>query len=136
MPFVVDASLTMSWCFEDEVDPRAERALDLLRRERAHVPAIWVLEVANVLLVGERRGRLTDAQGTQFLDLLSSLPIEVEPLDRLRTWNSVVALAKRHSLSAYDAAYLELAARLGLSLAAADGKLRAVAPAAGVVLLD
>ena len=54
MPFVVDASLTMSWCFEDEMDPRGERALDLLRRDRAHVPAIWVLEVANVRLVGAR----------------------------------------------------------------------------------
>ncbi len=89
-----------------------------------------------MLLVGERRGRLTDAQGTQFLDLLSSLPIEVEPLDPPRTWNSVVAMAKRHSLSAYDAAYLELAARLGLPLAAADDKLRTAAPVAGVVLLD
>ncbi len=64
MPFVIDASLTMSWCFEDEEDPHAERALDLLRRDRAHVPAIWVLAVAKVP-GGERRGRLTDAEGIQ-----------------------------------------------------------------------
>ncbi len=64
-----------------------------------------------MLLVGKRRGRVTDAQSARFLDLLSSLPIEVEPLDPLRTWNGMMALAKRHSISAYDAAYLELAAR-------------------------
>jgi predicted nucleic acid-binding protein len=136
MAFVIDASLTLAWCFEDEADARADRALDLLRHDRAHVPAIWVLEVMNVLLLGERRGRLTGAQSGRFIELLTLLPIDVEPLDTTRCWGAVLSLARLHNLSAYDAAYLELAARLGLPLAAADNRLRTAALAAGVAVLD
>jgi predicted nucleic acid-binding protein len=136
MGFVIDASLTLAWCFEDEADARADRALDLLRQDRAHVPAIWVLEVGNVLLVAERRGRLTGAQSGRFIELLTLLPIHVEPLDTTRCWGAVSSLARLYNLSAYEAAYLELAARLGLPLAAADNRLRTAALAAGVPVLD
>lgn len=136
MAFVVDASMTTAWCFEDQMDGSAERALDLLRRDRAHVPGIWPLEVANVLAVGERRGRLTPAQSARFAELLLSLPIHVEPLDVARTWSTLLDLARRHALSAYDAAYLELAARLGVPLACSDDRLRRAAQTAGVTVLE
>ena len=136
MPFVVDASLTLAWCFEDEAGPVADRALQRLERDRAYVPAIWVPEVANVLLVSERRGRLTEAQSARFTSLLADLAIEVEAVDAGRCWGTVLALARRHALSAYDASYLELASRRGLPLATADARLRTAAIAAGVPMLD
>ena len=136
MGFVVDPSVTMAWCFEDEVDARAERALDRLRTERACVPAVWPLEVANVLIVGERRGRLTAAQSTGFLTLLRSLPITVDTAPPESVSEAVMDVARSHQLSSYDASYLELARRLALPLVAADGRLRNAAGMAGVVLLE
>lgn len=132
MPIVVDASVTMAWCFEDEATAETESVLDRLRDEEAAVPALWQLEVTNVLLVAERRGRVTEAQSTRFLDLLSQLPIQV---DMSRTdMKAIQATGRRHQLSAYDAAYLLLAERIGAPLATLDGKLIAAAQAAGVVL--
>lgn len=136
MGFVVDASVTMAWCFEDEVDTRAERALDRMRTERAFVPVVWPLEVANVLIVGERRGRLTAAQSTGFLTLLRSLPITVDTVPAENVWEALMDLARSHQLSSYDASYLELARRLALPLVTGDGRLRNAAGMAGVVLLE
>ncbi len=76
--FVIDASVAMTWCFEDEASRESDAVLDMLRDEDAVVPAIWPLEVANVLLVAERRGRLSEAKANRFLELLSQLPIDVE----------------------------------------------------------
>ena len=131
--FVVDASVTMAWCFADEATPATESVLDLFSADEAVVPAIWSLEVANVLLVAERRGRLSEAQASRFLDLLQQLPIEVDaaPLDLA----AVVAAGRRHELSAYDASYLVLAERTGAALATLDRKLAEAAGRAGVRLL-
>lgn len=133
MPIVVDTSVTMAWCFEDEATDRTDAVLDQLRREEAAVPALWQLEVANVLLVAERRGRITEAQAARFLDLLARLPIRVD-ISQTDT-SAVLAAGRRHDLSAYDAAYLVLAERLAAPLATLDDRLMVACRAAGVRLL-
>lgn len=135
MALVIDASVALSWCFEDEVGPYAEAVLDRLAETTALVPAIWPLEVTNALVVGERRGRLTEAQSARFAHLLGALPIEVENVDLAITFGSILATARAHGLSSYDAAYLELAARQGLPLATVDEGLRQAAAVAGVALV-
>jgi predicted nucleic acid-binding protein len=134
--FVVDNSVVMAWCFEDETSPYTERVLDQLRGTQALVPAIWPLEVANVLLIAERRDRLNEAQTAHFAQLLQALPIMVEEADLGRTLGPVLAIGRAHRLSAYDAAYLELAARQGFSLATQDSRLRKAAGNAGVALIQ
>jgi predicted nucleic acid-binding protein len=131
--FVIDASVAMAWCFEDEATPATDSVLDLLGNDHVVVPAIWPLEVANVLLVAERRGRLTEAQASRFLELLAQLPINVDtsPTDMA----GIVATGRRHTLSSYDAAYLHLAERLGATLATLDKPLAKAARKAGVQLL-
>lgn len=129
---VLDCSIAMAWAFEDEADETADAVLDELRSMRAAVPAVWPLEVANVLATAERRGRLKIAESAHFLALLAGLPIVVEQSSFERVTSSVLELARRHRLSAYDAAYLELAARRGASLATNDRTLTAAAAAAGV----
>lgn len=131
MVFVIDTSITMAWCFEDEVSDVADAALDALRDDEAAVPCIWPLEVANVLLIAERRGRLTEAQSARFLELLGALPIQ---LDHSVTMGEVFAKALRHGLTAYDASYLVLAERLGGPLATIDERLAVAATHAGVQL--
>jgi predicted nucleic acid-binding protein len=96
------------------------------------VPALWPLEVANALLVGEHRKRITEAKVAQFLALLQILPITVDDETALRAWQDTLHLARLHDLTVYDAAYLELTVRLGLPLASLDDKLKAAAAAAGV----
>ena len=101
---------------------------------QAHVPGLWPLEVANALLVGERRGRTTAADAAHFLAILSAFPITVDDETVARAWADTMHLARAHNLSAYDAAYLELAMRRGLPLATLDDKLKAAAVAVGVPL--
>lgn len=133
MSFVLDASCALAWCFEDEQSPVSERALDLLGSEPALVPSLWPHEIANVLVVAERRGRVSEAVASRFADLLGRLPITVDPdpADVLR----LADVARRRELSAYDAAYLALAGRHGLPLATLDDRLAEAARASGVELL-
>lgn len=130
--FVLDGSVTIVWAFEDETDPYAEAVADSLEDVPAIVPALWRLEVANALLVGERRSRITEAKVAQFLTLLKCLPISVDDETALRAWPDTLSLARLHDLTVYDAAYLELAVRLGLPLASLDTQLKEAAAAAGV----
>lgn len=133
MPIVLDTSVTMAWCFDDEASDQTDRVLDHLRREEAVVPTLWQLEVANVLLVAERRKRISEAQATRFLDLLMQLPIRVDaaPLET----GAIIAAGRRHGLSAYDASYLVLAERLDAPLATCDQELATACRNAGVRLL-
>jgi predicted nucleic acid-binding protein len=133
MPFVLDASVAIAWCFEDETNPDTEAVLDRLTDDPAVVPSLWEYEVANVVLIAERRGRLTEFQATRFVELLGRLPINVDLAPPEIT--AVLAVGRRHALSAYDAAYLVLAERDGIPLATQDERLRAAANAAGVPLL-
>ena len=132
--FVLDNSITMSWCFPEEQDPYALEVLKALPKALAVVPTIWPLEVSNILLVGERRSRITQSDSATFLGILGSLPITVEAETTDHAFGSMLSLARAQSLSSYDAAYLELAMRRGLPLAALDGKLKTAAVAVGVPL--
>ena len=117
----------MAWCFEDEVNPYAERVLDELKRDdrEAVVPSLWTLEVVNVLLVAERKKRLSPAQSRHFLALLALLPVTIEEESFYVRAPEVLALGRACDLYAYDASYLELAERRGLAIATDDKKLRA-----------
>jgi predicted nucleic acid-binding protein len=133
MPFVVDSSVTLAWCFEDEATPQTEAILDRLIEDTAIVPALWELEVSNVLLAGEHRSRLTEAQSARFVALLGQLPIHVDSASV--EMGAVLAAGRRHALTANDAAYLVLAEREGVTLATLDAKLRHAAKAAGVAVI-
>lgn len=121
--FVVDNSVVMSWCFEDEGNSYAEAVLESLESGEAFVPAIWPLEVGNVLLAAERKKRLSQAAVVRFLMLLGGLPISVEQETPERMLKEIVSLARQHRLSTYDASYLDLAMRLDLPLATLDASL-------------
>jgi predicted nucleic acid-binding protein len=133
---VIDCSVTMAWCFEDECDAYADSTLGALASAEARVPCVWSLEVANVLLVAERRDRIAPADSARFVQLLEELPIVVEHDDRRRTHGPVLDLARRTGLSVYDASYLDLAIRLGVPLATRDHELRQAASANRVQLFD
>ncbi|MBE0467150.1 MAG: type II toxin-antitoxin system VapC family toxin [Candidatus Desulforudis sp.] len=133
--FVVDCSVVMAWCFEDEADEYADSVLYLLRETEAVVPGIWLLEVANVLLVGERKHRLTKADSARFIKLLRELPIVVDQETPDYVFTEVLSTGRLYGLSAYDAAYLELAMREGTALATRDSVLRQAALQSGVKLV-
>lgn len=125
----------MAWCFDDEANKDSDESLKRLREGSAIVPAIWSLEVINVLRVGERKKRITASQANTFIGLLNALPIEVDTsLDELPN-KRIMDIARKYSISAYDAAYLELALRKGFPLASFDKLLCDSARKAGVAIL-
>ena len=130
---VIDCSVSISWCLHDSPDPYAERVLDALPTiETVLVPALWRLEVVNVLLSAGRRGRTTRALALRFLEDLQSLPIRVESSEEASSMEALLRLASERGLTAYDAAYLDCAARKGFALATLDEKLKQACIAAGV----
>jgi predicted nucleic acid-binding protein len=131
---VIDASVALAWCFEDEASPETDNIAEQIRDHGAHVPSLWHLEVANVLLQAEKRGRITSADAVLRLELIGSLPIVTDMDTANRAWREIVTLARSHKLTTYDAAYLELAARRGLPLASRDADLVAAARTMGVKL--
>ena len=124
------------WGFEDGADAYATAILERMPELQAHVPPLWPLEVANALLVGERRRRITPAETARFLAILATFPITVDDETVAHAWLDTMHLAHAQNLSSYDAAYLELALRGGLPLAALDGKLKTAAQAVGVPLFE
>lgn len=133
--FVLDVSVTMAWCFADESSDDTWRLLDRLGDDAALVPGIWAAEVPNVLLVAERRKRLTRAQSRAFVARLLTLPIIVEDAAPSRLLNDVLTLARDTALASYDALYLDLAIRRDLPLATSDRALRLAARKSRVALL-
>jgi predicted nucleic acid-binding protein len=133
MPFILDASVTVSWAFPDEFHPVAARAEEILGAsgESAIVPGLWWYEVRNALLVSEKRGRTTPDRTSIFLSSLASLPIVIAPRPEP---DSLLDLARTHGLSAYDAAYLALAIREHVPLASLDMRLMAAARASNIPL--
>ena len=117
MAFVIDASIALAWCFEDEASPMADRVLNRLEDEEGVAPSIWPLEVANGLRSAERRGRIDEREVPGVVRLLTTLPIEVVPISLDQALGDVLSLARAAGLSTYDAAYLDLAMRRGLPLA-------------------
>ncbi len=131
---VIDASVSAAWCFDDE---DTEYARDVLRRAQDtsfHVPAIWPVEMVNVLLVNERRKRITPTETAQAVALFRELAIQVDRAGSLQPFDTTLVLARAHGLTSYDASYLELAAREGLPLATLDARMRSAASAAGIEL--
>jgi predicted nucleic acid-binding protein len=132
---VLDASLALSWYFEDARTPAADALLDLVADHGATVPGLWRLEIANGLQTALQRKRIDKDFRDRAIAQLARLPITVD-LDTDRyAWTTTLNLADRFALTPYDAAYLELAQRLTLPLATRDEPLRAAATALGVGLL-
>jgi len=129
---VIDASLALAWCFKDELTEPATRLLEELRSGAAAVPLLWPIEVANVLAIAERRKRITLAESAQLIALLETLEIDVDGETSALAFTRILDLAREQRLSAYDAAYLELAMRLGVPLASKDGDLCDAAERVGV----
>jgi predicted nucleic acid-binding protein len=130
--FVVDNSIVMSWCFKDETNEYVDTVLERLSEATVFVPSIWPLEVVNVLLVAERKKRLTKADSVRFITLLSQLPIIVEHERPERVMTDLLALARVNNLSSYDASYLDLSMRKGLPIATLDTRLIKAAKMANV----
>jgi len=134
--FVVDASVTLAWCFEDEKIPGTEGLLERLQQgDRIIVPAHWPTEVANALLMGVRRKRIKPEQPPLLWDELARLPIDTEPALTAVQAKEVLVLGEKHGLTVYDLAYLELARRSQFPLGTLDADLRKAAQAEGVELL-
>ncbi len=132
MSFVLDASVTLAWAFEDEGGFYPEAVLDTLLVGEAVAPSLWALEVSNGLLTAQRRGRLGAAEASRFSRLLLSLPVVVEPVDWRRVFEVAHAIGHRRELTTYDAEYLELATRFGVPLATLDPGLRSAAESEGI----
>ena len=135
MSLVLDSSVALSWCFEDELTPATRAVLEQVTREGAAAPSLWPLEVLNVLAAAERRQRLTAAQRHTMAERLRELPVKLDTQTASQAWSGTLRLADRHGLTLYDASYLELADRLRLPLATLDRELRTAATTQGVALL-
>ncbi len=134
--FVLDASVAVAWCFRDEASPAAAALLESMERRTAWVPILWHFEVANLLMQAERRGRATEAGCADFIDTLNALPIETEVAMHGRVFGHVRMLARRHGLTVYDAAYLDVAIQRRIPLATRDRALARAARAAGVAVIE
>jgi len=135
MTIVVDASIASAWLFAEQ------RAADLIAIARsvaaggASAPALFVLEVRNVILMYERRKRIDRAMADRLLDRIGRVGILIDERGAGERISAVVEIARHHSLTVYDATYLELARRLGARLASLDAQLRAAAAAEGIQVL-
>ena len=135
MSVVLDASAALAWVFERENPEEAAMANELLAslsQSSALVPSLWHFEVTNAVLVGERRGVVSEAESTDFLIRLNALPIETDSADLGMARIATLRLARAHRLSSYDAGYLELAIRRGALLATFDHRLLASAKESGI----
>ena len=132
---VIDTSIALSWCFEDEASPETDGLFERVRDEGAIVPGLWHLELGNVLLQAERRGRITPKDVGVRLDLIAELPIVTDQETTARAWREILTMARADRLTTYDATYLELAVRRGLPLLTKDGELVRAAKRIGVQVL-
>ncbi len=131
---VVDSSIALTWCFEDEASAETDRLFERVRDDGAIVPALWHLELSNVLLRAEKRGRISRADAATRLGLIADLPISVDQETTARAWRETLSLAREEKLTTYEAAYLELALRRGLPLMTRDGELAGAAKRLGIAV--
>jgi predicted nucleic acid-binding protein len=131
---VIDSSAALSWCFEDEASAESDALFERVRDQGAVVPGLWHLEVANILLQAEKRGRITPGDVGMRLELIAELPITTDNETTARAWREILALARAEGLTTYDAAYLELAIRRGLPLQTKDEALITAAERGGVAV--
>jgi predicted nucleic acid-binding protein len=133
---VVDASVTLSWCFPDEQTPLSLSVLDRLNAgEPALVPAFWSAEVLNSLLVGERRGRISPQQTEAFLGDLRVMRPTIDSASLEQIFGPIQEICRVHRLTPYDALYLELAMRVQCPLATLDQPQKDAARALGIECL-
>jgi predicted nucleic acid-binding protein len=135
MSFVLDSSVTLTWCFDDEQTIVADQLLDRVVELGAFAPLLWPLEILNVLEMAQRRDRITAVQKQQVSRFLRRLPITIDMQTAESAWSVTAELAARFRLTIYDATYLELAQRLGLPLATLDKELKDAAAQLGVTSL-
>jgi len=131
----MDASVALTIAFDESRSGEVDEIFERLQASKAIVPAIWPVEIANVLAIGERRKRISDGKIRRFIAELDALPIEIDTEGTLAALQRALPLARRLSMSAYDALYLELAQRLRLPLATLDRGLAAGAAKASIELL-
>jgi predicted nucleic acid-binding protein len=132
VPFVLDASAAAAWAFSDEDSPDAKAAFERIQKDQAIVPTLWWFEVRNALVISERRNRISESLSGAFLRQLARLSVSV---DASPEESAILTLARAHSLSFYDAAYVELAIRLHAPLATLDGAMAKAAATEHVVLV-
>ena len=136
MNFVLDSSLTMAFVFADEATADTDKLLDSLGQgAKALTAPLWRWEVGNALLMAERWRRVTAADSQSHLTALQVLPVELDDGASREAWHAAMLLARKHQLTLYDAAYLELAMRHGLPLGSCDMELRKAAKSEGVKTL-
>jgi predicted nucleic acid-binding protein len=137
MDWVIDSSIALAWALPDETSKEADRFLSRISiRNILWVPALWWYEMANALLMAQRRKRLTDAERIRLMELYRVLPIRTDTMLDSDIMGRFQRLGMDYDLSAYDAAYLELAQRRGLGLATFDRPLRSAAQRAGIKLIS
>ena len=129
---VIDSSVALAWCFDDEASDATDRLLDRVGDEGAIVPTLWHLELANVLLKASKRGRVTSDEIRSRLALFDKLAIEIDIETTAYAWIDILSLAQTEGLTTYDAAYLELALRRGADLFTKDAALAEAARRRGV----
>jgi predicted nucleic acid-binding protein len=133
--FVADASAAAAWVLPDEKNPAADLVFDRAMREGFVVPFIWPAEIANLLMMAERRGRIDTAKRREAASILAGAAAEIDGAEQSTLCSAAALVASQHGLSIYDALYLELAARRGLPLATSDARLAKAARDEGVPLL-
>lgn len=134
MSLVLDSSVALTWCFEDEHTSATLRLLNQIVETGAVAPSLWPLEILNGLAMAERRGRLDTIRRHQLAGFLRDLPINLDSETASQAWTATALLAERYRLTLYDAAYLELAQRLDLPLATLDQELCVAGSALGLTL--
>ena len=134
MSFVLDRSVTLSWCFEDERLEATDALLKQVVESGAEAPSLWPLEILNALSMAERRRRINADRRQRLCGFLHDLPVNIDVETASRAWAATSQLAARFKFTLYDAAYLELAQRLNLPLATLDKELRVAGRALGIAL--
>jgi predicted nucleic acid-binding protein len=124
MPFVLDSSVALAWVLPDEQSEAADLIAERLEHDFAVVPAVWPLEVLNALLMANRRARIGEDNVQRLLSHLGALPIEIEQIEMTQMLDAISSIARRHNLTSYDAAYIELAKRRAMPIATFDEKLK------------
>ena len=123
--FIVDASVGFAWVYQGQATPETDRLLnDVAAGATVVVPALWFLEMSNVLLVAQRRHRLTAGQRKAAMEKLTAMQLTVDEEGSRNAFGKTSELAEQYGLSFYDATYLELALRRSLPLASRDEALR------------
>ena len=133
---VIDASVALAWCFPDEASDYADDILVALEGHPILVPTLWPIEITNALLVAERRKRIKQSAIRQFVELLNGLTVVMTSQSVTESVSNILPLAREYSLSAYDAAYLDVALRHGAPLATLDNNLQKAGRQAGIEIFS